>query len=207
MTVRRAAALVLALVVLGAAAGPAAAVSRSPPVDRAAAAQPATGGSCFPDGGYRYEMGRYGPSMVVIVHTSLFPNVLGGSEASPESVANGSVDVRNATGVGNGSVRNGSLAPANGSAREPLRPVRPTAEGALGIEAQGVAMDQRIVFLRTGVIFTGTDGPLDFLSNPFEPFAVVFDYQFSLPMFDPFGVDANYSADESPVKGIETVPC
>jgi len=204
MAALRVAGVLLAVAVLAATVGPAAAtpVRPSPTERQATGAQPPGGGSCFPGSGHRFEMGRYGPSMVVVVHTSLFPNVLG-SDVDPDSVANGSVDVRNATGVDGVENATGG----DGGSEDPIQPARPTAEGALGIEAQGVAMEQRIVFLRTGVIYTGTDGALEFLSNPFEPFALVFNYRFSLPMFDPFGVDANYESDESPVEGIETVPC
>lgn len=81
-------------------------------------------------------------------------------------------------------------------------------EGALGIEARGTALDETIISLRTGVVFGGVGDAGAFLSNPFDAFAVVFDYSFELPMFSSLGEDrSSYEADGSPVSGVETRAC
>lgn len=81
-------------------------------------------------------------------------------------------------------------------------------EGALGIEARGTALNQTILSLRTGVVFDGVGDAGVFLSNPFDAFAVVFDYSFELPMFSSLGEDrSSYESDGSPVSGVETRAC
>ncbi|SFF96447.1 hypothetical protein SAMN04488063_0951 [Halopelagius inordinatus] len=81
-------------------------------------------------------------------------------------------------------------------------------EGALGIEARGTALNQTILSLRTGVVFDGVGDAGAFLSNPFDAFAVVFDYSFELPMFSSLGEDrSSYESDGSPVSGVETRAC
>lgn len=80
-------------------------------------------------------------------------------------------------------------------------------EGALGIEAQGSALNATIIELRTGVVFDGV-GPLSqFLSDPFSRFAILFDYSFELPMFAGMVDNPGYESDESPVKGVESRGC
>jgi hypothetical protein len=81
-------------------------------------------------------------------------------------------------------------------------------EGALGIEARGTALNATIVSLRTGVVFEGVGDPGAFLSNPFDAFAVVFDYSLDLPMFAGLGEDrSSYRPEGSPVSGVETRAC
>lgn len=81
-------------------------------------------------------------------------------------------------------------------------------EGALGMEARGTALNETVVSLRTGVVFDGVGDAGAFLSNPFDAFAIVFDYSFELPMFSSLGEDrSSYEADGSPVSGVETRAC
>jgi hypothetical protein len=83
-----------------------------------------------------------------------------------------------------------------------------TGEGALGLEAEGTAMNATIVSLRTGVVFAGVGDVGGFLADPFEAFAVRFDYRFDLPMFAGRAPgDSTYEPTGSPVSGVDSSDC
>jgi len=70
--------------------------------------------------------------------------------------------------------------------------------GAFGVELTGSIDGPPIIELRTGVIFAGIDTVGEFLENPFEPFAIAFEYSFELPMF---GDDFAHEEDDVPIDG------
>ena len=70
--------------------------------------------------------------------------------------------------------------------------------GAIGVELSGAIDGPPIIELRTGVVFEGIDDVGSFLNDPFEPFAIAFDYRFELPMFGP-GYD--YEDSDPPIDG------
>ena len=81
--------------------------------------------------------------------------------------------------------------------------------GTLGMEATGRIDDEEIVALRTGVVFAGVGEADGFLSNPFEPFAIAYEYRFRLPMFDGGGgPSVEYEETDAPVEGpVSEVDC
>ncbi|WP_336025476.1 DUF7332 family protein [Halobellus salinisoli] len=77
---------------------------------------------------------------------------------------------------------------------------------ALGLSARGVALDSDIVELRTGVVFEGVpDGAS--VDAVWNAFAILFDYQLSLPMFADSVDDSTYEPTGGPVSGVETRGC
>jgi hypothetical protein len=83
-----------------------------------------------------------------------------------------------------------------------------TGGGAFGLTATGTALNSTIVSLQTGVVFDGVGDAGDFLGDPFDAFAVVFDYRFSLPMFaDRAPGDSTYESTDSPVSGVNSTDC
>jgi len=77
---------------------------------------------------------------------------------------------------------------------------------ALGLAANGVALDSEIVQLRTGVVFEGVpdDASTDAVWNAF---VILFDYRLSLPMFSDSVDNSSYEPTDSPVSGVETRGC
>ncbi len=69
--------------------------------------------------------------------------------------------------------------------------------GAFGVELTGDIGGPPIIELRTGVIFGGIDSVSGFLTDPFEPFSIAFEYRFEIPAFD--GV--SHETTDSPVDG------
>lgn len=77
--------------------------------------------------------------------------------------------------------------------------------GTFGIELAGSTGSQNIIELRTGVVFGGIESVGSFLSNPFDAFAIAFDYQFQLPMF---GDEFDYNETDAPIDGpVEQINC
>lgn len=76
-----------------------------------------------------------------------------------------------------------------------------TAAGAFGIEAAATTGGSQVVSLRTGVLFTGIDSATRFLSNPFDAFALAFDYRLRIPAFEGTTAESEYAASEVPVEG------
>ena len=70
--------------------------------------------------------------------------------------------------------------------------------GAVGIELSGSIDGPPIIELKTGVVFEGIDDIGSFLNDPFEPFAIAFDYRFELPMFGP---SYDYEDSDAPIEG------
>ena len=70
--------------------------------------------------------------------------------------------------------------------------------GAIGIELAGSIDGPPIIELKTGVVFAGIDDVGSFLNDPFEPFAIAFDYRFELPMFGP---SYDYEDSDAPIEG------
>ena len=70
--------------------------------------------------------------------------------------------------------------------------------GAFGVELTGSIGGPPIIELRTGVIFEGIDNVSEFLTNPFEPFSIAFEYVFELPMF---GGEFAYEEGDAPIDG------
>lgn len=143
--------------------------------------------ACFPEGGHRMDVGTGDPGMVLVVHTSLFPDVVDAdattADASDESVA---------------ATENGTEAA--------LESVSDGPQSAVGMEAYGVALGQEIVSLRVGVLFDGFSNPWGFLTSPWDAFSAVFHYRLSLSgIFGP-SVDA-YELDEVPVTGVRSAEC
>ena len=70
--------------------------------------------------------------------------------------------------------------------------------GGIGVELAGSINGPPIIELKTGVVFEGIDDVGSFLNNPFEPFGIVFDYRFELPMFGP---SYDYEDSDAPIEG------
>lgn len=70
--------------------------------------------------------------------------------------------------------------------------------GAFGVELTGAIGGPPIIELRTGVVFGGIESVGAFLTNPFGPFSIVFEYVFELPMF---GEEFAYEEDQAPIDG------
>jgi hypothetical protein len=83
------------------------------------------------------------------------------------------------------------------------------AAGAFGIEATATTTDASpVVSLRTGVLFTGVESAAAFLANPFEPFALAFDYRLLIPAFAGTTADSAYEESDVPVSGpVEEAAC
>lgn len=146
------------------------------------------GEGCFPGDGHRFDIGTGDPGMVVVVHSSVLPDVVGSNVTTTEEF-NDSVEA---------AVENGT--------RTPLQPVSDGAVGALGMEAYGVALGQEVVSMRVGVLFDGIDDPWAFLQSPVDAFSVVFHYRFDLPAIFGPAVDP-YELDEAPITGVKTADC
>jgi hypothetical protein len=83
-----------------------------------------------------------------------------------------------------------------------------TPVGALGIQAAATTGTARVLSLRSGVLFDGVADPVRFVTDPFAPFALAFDYRFTVPAFAGTGVDADYHASDVPVEGpVEEAAC
>ncbi|MEM4781205.1 MAG: hypothetical protein QXG03_06560 [Halalkalicoccus sp.] len=81
--------------------------------------------------------------------------------------------------------------------------------GGFGIELVGSTGGEEIIALQTGVRFDGIEGLGAFLSAPFEPFSLVFEYTLELPMFsEATGEDVRYDAEDAPVSGpVDAADC
>ena len=178
--IRSLVAVLLVLSVLGSAAVTPAAARSAPGSDAPA---------CFPDGGYPLRIGDGDPGIAVVIHTSLFPDVLGGSNASSPAA----FDERNETTerVGN----------------DPLRSVSDAPEAALGMEAYGVALGREVVFMQVGVLFDGVGDAWAFVRNPFDAFSLAFHYRLSLSSVFGGDVIADYETSEVPVEGLKAATC
>jgi hypothetical protein len=83
----------------------------------------------------------------------------------------------------------------------------PGTPSAVGVELAGSTGDGEIVSLRAGVLF---DGLTEFeVRTPFEPFSLVYDYSFALPMFsEATGEEIGYEESEPPVSGpVDAADC
>jgi hypothetical protein len=84
----------------------------------------------------------------------------------------------------------------------------PAAAGALGFEAVATTETAQVVSLRTGVLFEGSEDAATFLSDPFSPFTLAFDYRLTIPAFEGTMADADYRASDVPVEGpVEEAAC
>lgn len=85
----------------------------------------------------------------------------------------------------------------------------PGTPSAVGVELAGSTGDSEIVSLRAGVLFDGIERLGAFVRHPFEPFSLVYDYSFALPMFaEATGEEVGYEEDEPPVSGpVDAADC
>ncbi|GGM68010.1 hypothetical protein J2752_002134 [Halarchaeum rubridurum] len=80
--------------------------------------------------------------------------------------------------------------------------------GGVGVEMYGKLNGSTILALRTGVVFDGVQNPGRFVSNPFDSFAVVYDYRFQFPMFSALtGNDFGHSSSDAGIEGVEEAEC
>ncbi|WP_144902739.1 DUF7332 family protein [Halobellus captivus] len=77
---------------------------------------------------------------------------------------------------------------------------------ALGLAADGVALDHDVVGLRTGVVFDGVPEEAS-AEAVWNAFAILFDYRLSLPMFTDSVDESTYEPTGGPVSGVETREC
>ncbi len=82
----------------------------------------------------------------------------------------------------------------------------PSPPSALGLAARGVAVDADIITLRTGVLLSETPDEVS-TGGILDSLVVVFDYQFSLPMFAGSIDDTSYEPTDGPVSEVETRGC
>jgi hypothetical protein len=133
---------------------------------------------CFPADGTEFVVGTEGPQIRFVLHLSLLPAVV---EGTPTNV----------------SATNASL-PGGTS----------TVLGAFGIEAVASTGTDEVVSLQSGVLFEGVENATAFLSDPFGPFALVFDYRLTIPAFEGTMADSDYRAGDVPVDGpVEEAAC
>lgn len=135
--------------------------------------------TCFPPDGTEFVVGTEGPQIRFVLHLSLLPAIIEGDDRTHVSTTNAS--------------------PANGTT---------PAAGAFGIEAVATTGTDEIVSLQSGVLFEGVENATAFLSNPFAPFAFVFDYRLTIPAFEGTIADADYRESDVPVSGpVEEAAC
>lgn len=152
----------------------------SPATAATAGADAPSADRCFPPDGWEFVVGTEGPQIRFVLHLSLLPAVVEGD------------DPTNATST------NASL--ANGTDT--------TAAGAFGIEAVATTGTAEVVSLQAGVLFVGVENATTFLSNPFSPFAFVFDYRLTIPAFEGTTADPDYHVGDVPVEGpVEEAAC
>lgn len=143
---------------------------------------------CFPADGTEFVVGTEGPQIRFTLHLSLLPAVV--TAESPTNLT----DVANVTDAEGGETN--------------VTAVDATAAGAFGIEATATTGRSQVVSLQTGVLFAGVDGATAFLTDPFEPFAFVFDYRLTIPAFENTSVDADYRVSDVPIEGpVEEAAC
>mgnify|MGYP006287501341 CR=1 FL=1 len=82
----------------------------------------------------------------------------------------------------------------------------PAPPSALGLAAEGVAVDAEIIELRTGVVFEGDPESVS-PTGVWDSFVILFDYSFSLPMFSDAIDDSTYEPSDGPVSGVDTRDC
>lgn len=83
-----------------------------------------------------------------------------------------------------------------------------TPAGALGVEAAATTGDAPVVSLRAGVLFEGGTDLARLVSRPFAPFALAFDYAFTVPAFAGTPADGDYRESDVPVSGpVEEAAC
>ena len=82
----------------------------------------------------------------------------------------------------------------------------PAPPSALGLAAEGVAVDAEIIELRTGVGFEGDPESVS-PSCGLDSFGILFHYRFSLPMFSDSIDDSTYEPSDGPVSGVDTRDC
>ena len=82
----------------------------------------------------------------------------------------------------------------------------PSPPSAIGLEAQGVAVDTDVIELRTGVLFEGVPDDAS-TAAVWNSFAILFDYRLSLPMFSDSIGESTYEPTGGPVSGVETRGC
>ncbi|WP_142856027.1 DUF7332 family protein [Salinigranum halophilum] len=152
-------------------------------VSPAAAATPGsktTADRCFPPDGWEFVVGTEGPQIRFVLHLSLLPAVVAGDDPTNVTSTNTTL--------------------ANRSA--------PYAAGAFGIEAVATTGTDQIVSLQSGVLFEGVENATAFVSNPFAPFAFVFDYRLTIPAFEGTTADSDYRVSDAPVEGpVEEAAC
>ena len=189
-------ALVLATSLLvstvGAAATPVAAASAGPHATTASdlsttpATPPGPPARCFPDDGTEFVVGTEGPQVEFTLHTSLLDAVVAAETGA------------NTTNVTNTSNVTSDFNATNGT----------PAPGAFGIEATASTLSDEIVSLQAGVLYEGVDNVTDFLLDPFEPFALAFDYRLRIPAFEGTMADSEYRESDVPVEGpVEEAAC
>lgn len=135
--------------------------------------------TCFPADGTEFVVGTEGPQIRFVLHVSLLPAVIDGDD--PTNVSETNTSLANETDV---------------------------AAGAFGIEAVATTGTDEIVALQSGVLFEGVENATEYLSNPFAPFALVFDYRLTIPAFEGTVADADYRESDVPVQGpVEEAAC
>ena len=68
--------------------------------------------------------------------------------------------------------------------------------------------ETEVVPLRSDVLFEGVADATRVVTDPFAPFALAFDYRFTVPAFEGTTADSDYRASDVPVEGlVEEAAC
>lgn len=141
---------------------------------------------CFPDDGAEFVVGTEGPQVRFTLHTSLLSAVVAAETGSNTTNVSDTADLNVTTNTTNAT----------------------PAPGAFGIEATASTLSDEIVSLQAGVLYEGVDSVTSFLLNPFEPFALAFDYRLRIPAFEGTVADSEYRESDVPVEGpVEEAAC